>query len=672
MLVYRSAHIPEERVLFFKRATAYLLSLLAAAALLCAPAGASAAGNEKRFVAIVYDDSSSMRSGDASDGYIYANYALQNIVAFMREGDTAKLFLFSRKGAKPAAVKRQRDLYGLYHTVGTSKSSLATYAVTVNAAFKAGAAFLKSNPEGRFLFVLVTDGGKMFDDRAKEIKGSLKTVFSGYLEGSGLGGLGSRAEALLLSVGSGEPLAPVADLRAALGDCGIETGAYAANVSDKAAAGESMMAAAAGLAGSMAGNIGMEIDPGKPFAIRYPLKSLTLVAQFPEGGAAAVKSIRDAGGNELALSTLYTAKAVGGQKLASAVLSAVPPAGCLTPGTYTLEASGKARIFAIPEPDFAVNVRLSDGAGKAVAEYAGGRWSVSGIDISVGGKLTAKVGFTAPGGAYSDAGPGMAFRFGDAAGFSCAASGSGAFTLEGVKAGQDSLALGLSDPEYFQIPLPPLGIRVREMPAASSGPTPRPSAAPSAQGLPSSAPPGASASFGPSSAVIPAQTALPVLPSGRSRWPLIAAAAAVALLAAAYALFLALKRRIPMDIRVSVSPNSDMAFSTGARLGRNMAKRSCWPFGGETCALGLMELRAHPKSRSHVLLCGDCVQYGLRINGRTPQYFMARDRAGNFVIGENDIFGIREDGRYLYYRITFPGRKRVSRRASTQLGQRWQ
>jgi hypothetical protein len=131
----------------------------------------------------------------------------------------------------------------------------------------------------------------------------------------------------------------------------------------------------------------------------------------------------------------------------------------------------------------------------------------------------------------------------------------------------------------------------------------------------------------------------------------LAAWIAASALAAAYILAIALKRRIPTGMQAFVSDREDMSRPFRVELRRKMWRRNLWPFGREVCALGPLELYPHPKDRNLVVLSSIAVQYGLKIDGRPPQHHKARDRAGDYVIGPDNIVGVCERGSYRYYRI---------------------
>ena len=237
-----------------------------------------------RFIAIAYDDSGSMRlnaAGKTINHYIYANYSLQNLVALMEQRDSAKVYLISKKGREPIAVNRQKDLHQAMKGIGAYPKG-DTYAGTVRMAMKDGAAFLKAQPQGEFLFVLVTDGESMYDEKGKEIKGTLRGVFEKSLKDAGLDGYKGRSKALLLSIGSAKPLAPVSDLQLVLKKAGIPAEVFTADVTRESAAGANIMAAMTDLAEAVASTNMIAIEPGRPFTIRYPLESLVIMEQFQQ------------------------------------------------------------------------------------------------------------------------------------------------------------------------------------------------------------------------------------------------------------------------------------------------------------------------------------------------------------------------------------------------------
>jgi hypothetical protein len=197
------------------------------------PHAEAAPAQASRFIAIVYDDSGSMRldnKGNKINNYIYANYSLQNLVALMEPRDTAKVYLFTKKGKNPVAVTRKKDLYNAMKGIG-AKPDGNTYAQTVEAAMADGAKFLTDHPQGELLFVMLTDGDSMDDSRGAAIP-QLTQVFEDYLVSSGLGAIQGRARALLLSIGTSHTLKPVSDLQIVLEHTGIPTSVFIADVTD--------------------------------------------------------------------------------------------------------------------------------------------------------------------------------------------------------------------------------------------------------------------------------------------------------------------------------------------------------------------------------------------------------------------------------------------------------
>jgi hypothetical protein len=100
-----------------------------------------------------------------------------------------------------------------------------------------------------------------------------------------------------------------------------------------------------------------------------------------------------------------------------------------------------------------------------------------------------------------------------------------------------------------------------------------------------------------------------------------------------------------------------MSESSRVELARNLPKRNFWPFGREVCKLGILEIYPHEKDRSLVVLSSVAVQYGLKIDGKAPQFHKKRDKSGDFVIGPDNIVSVRENGAYRYYKIVNPGLK---------------
>ncbi len=446
------------------------------------PAGAPqavAAPAASRFIAIVYDDSGSMRVDDAGkriNNYIYANYSLQNMAALMEPQDSARVYLISRKGTNPIDVRRQRDLYQAMKGIGAAPKG-DTYAETLHMAMKDGAAFLKSNQNGELLFVLVTDGASMYDEKGDEIKGSLKQVFGRYLDSSGVSAYPERCRALLLSVGSDRPLSPVSDLRAVLEQTGIPTSVFTADVTDGATAGKNIMDSMTDLAEAMASTNLMVLEPGKPFTLRYPLESLAVMEQFQQSSESTIKSI-EGGGVKLRRETLYSTKAIGGVKLASTFSSVKAEKGSIKPGQYTIQTNGDTKLMAFSKVGFGTAVSLHDGSGKEVAAYASGRWSVKSVSLPVGSRLTAKVSLLALDGSPVGVDSHVKVSFGQTPNLNCETTGVGAFQIDALKPGRDYLAVTLEDPEFFQIALPALPIDV-PMPADSSA-TPGATASPAA------------------------------------------------------------------------------------------------------------------------------------------------------------------------------------------------
>lgn len=842
--------------------------LLAALPLVC-PAGAQAAGAPpSRFIAIVYDDSGSMgvdAAGHKINNYIYANYSLQNLVALMEPRDSAKVYLFTKKGKDPVAVSRKKDLYNALKGVG-AKPEGNTYADTVKAAMADGSAFLTANPNGEFLFVVVTDGDSMDDGRGVAIAGSLAEVFEGYLETSGLAAIQGRSKALLLSIGTGKPLAPVSDLQAVLNHVGIPTGVFTADITEESTAGDHIMAAMMDLAEAMASTNMMEIESGKPFTIRYPLESLVIMEQFRQSSESMVKSIEGQAG-ALTRTTLYSTKAIGGIKLASTVSSIKAKSGSIKPGSYTLQTTGKARLMVFSKVGFTPSVVINDGTGKQVAAYRNNKWSVGAIQLAQGEALSAKVSLVALDGEPVEMDSHVQMAFGTPECFRCEVAGQGAFRIEALKPGQDYLNINLNDPAFFQITLPSLPVTVPEPPQSSASPSPsesaggtagqqatataEPSAGPTApdgsparlwldsgdvldaqyrvlpvvytsseayaqaasisiggaitgeipvsfNGIPDGmqvrfngmvfdganlsgkaaiaaantveiwinnkfaasgmqslaitvgdgqmlavnlepkprqikvelsqpllefgvldrgtvtascgyrvflqqdgswvelkasdlpvlemdTPAGLEAVLDPAAQSVQVQPAwlAALAPVGKSalvlhagtgkpgetalaaievnvrddwrKWLFPGISLAAFGLLAAYALALARKRRIPLEVETNASNNSDMSGFVKLELVRNWLKRNLWPFGREVCSCGPLELYPHPKKRDQVILSSVAVQHGLLLDGKPPQHHKEKDDAGDFILSGDTIVAIRENGAYRHYRFTYHG-----------------
>jgi hypothetical protein len=124
-----------------------------------------------------------------------------------------------------------------------------------------------------------------------------------------------------------------------------------------------------------------------------------------------------------------------------------------------------------------------------------------------------------------------------------------------------------------------------------------------------------------------------------------------------YAALILRKRRIPLETEAYAGNNADMSESSRVELARNLPKRNFWPFGREVCKLGILEIYPHEKDRSLVVLSSVAVQYGLKIDGKAPQFHKKRDKSGDFVIGPDNIVSVRENGAYRYYKIVNPGLK---------------
>lgn len=470
-----------------KAATALLALCITAALLFACPMQVHAAGvPPKRFIAIVYDDSGSMRydinKKDVYKNYIYANYSLQNLAALMESRDTAKVYLISKSGKDPVSLSRHNNLYDDLKDIGANPSG-DTYAEAVNAAFREGTAFLKANSDSEFLFVLVTDGASMYGKNGKELKGSLGGLFSGFIKDSGLSQYSGRARALLLSIGTAKPLSPVTDLKASLKQAGIYAQVFVADVTSEATAGDHIMASMTDMAESMASTNMMRLQPGKPFTIRYPLESLVIMEQFQRSSGSMVKSITGSG-ESLARSTLYSTKAIGGIRLASTFSTVKSATGPVKPGRYTLASTGPVSVMAFAKVGFTTSIVISDNGGKEVAAFNDNKWSTGGISLSPGEKLTAKVKLVALDGTAVELGAYVKMGFGEPASFACKETKQGEFEINGTQAGHDYLNISLVDPDYFQINIPALGVDIiapdghTQQPSASSAPEPPVSPAP--------------------------------------------------------------------------------------------------------------------------------------------------------------------------------------------------
>ena len=148
---------------------------------------------------------------------------------------------------------------------------------------------------------------------------------------------------------------------------------------------------------------------------------------------------------------------------------------------------------------------------------------------------------------------------------------------------------------------------------------------------------------------------LPVSQEGSANgWVLPSIAGFVVALAAVYAVLLAVKPRIPLTLEVYASTNVEMEGAIRVEAGRNIRRRNYWPFGREACTVGLLELYPNSRNFKSVILSSVCVQYGLTLNGKPPQYFTNRDREGDFILTGETVVGVREDGSYRYYRFVCP------------------
>ncbi len=437
------------------------------------PHAEAAPAQASRFIAIVYDDSGSMRldnKGNQIKNYIYANYSLQNLVALMEPRDTAKVYLFTEKGERPVTVTRKKDLYNAMKGIG-AKPDGNTYAQTVEAAMADGARFLSDHPEGELLFVMLTDGASMDDSHGAAIP-QLTQVFESYLNSSGLGAIQGRARALLLSIGTNQILKPVADLQIVLEHTGIPTSVFIADVTDEAVAGDHIMSSMIDLAEAMASTNMMVIDPGKPFTIRYPLESLAIMEQFHQSRESTIKSI-EGGGAKLSRETLFATKAIGGIKLASTFSTVKSAKGSIKPGQYMIRTNGDTKLMAFSRVGFTTSVLLMDSGGNVVASCSDGHWSVEKLTLMVGDKLTAKVTFRALDGSSVEVDAHVKMSFGQTPSLSCNTTGTGSFRVEAVKPGREYIAVTLEDPDFFQIALPALPIDVPE-PESSASPSPSP------------------------------------------------------------------------------------------------------------------------------------------------------------------------------------------------------
>lgn len=635
----------------FQMAFAFLAALC-----VLTPHGAAARAQgaaPERLIAVVYDDSGSMRYKDGRDSlknYAYANYSLQNLAALTGEGDAVKIYRMSDRGEHPVDVKRQKDLSGEFKGLTAVKDG-RTYAGAIGAALRDGAGFLKTNATGRFLFVLVTDGDVMYEDDGKQLKGSLAGLFSGYVEECGLHDMSGRARALLLSIGTAAPLAPVIGMEEALKSAGIPARLFLADVTGEDKAGERIMAAMAELAEAMAGTRSMEVEPDKPFEVRYPLESLVVMEQFSQGGVPTVQGLAG-GGEELEGVAFCRTQAPGGVGVASAFSSVIPRSGCIQPGQYTLKASGSARTVVFPKVGFEPEIVLRDGGGNAAAGFRDGKWSVESISLETGAVLSAEVAFAAAGGAAMELDPHVQMEFESAECFACEAAGQGRFALRAAKAGTGALRIDLSDPAYFQLSLPPVTVAVADAAARPAG-SAAATAAPAPQAVPPEMP--------------PAEPSAPASAPWRGlfRWPWWAIEAAALALIAVYAAGLVLKRRIPLEAEAFASGSEDMSASTKLELGRNMLRRNLMPFKREVYTLGPLELYPHPRDKKLFVLSSVAVLHGLRIDGKPPQHHKARDKAGDYVLGPDNVVGVCEGGVYRYYRIVYPGAKVCKRAAKT-------
>ncbi len=461
-------------------ATAAIILLVVSLLPTSVPPANAAPAPASRFIAIVFDDSGSMREdsgGKAINNYIYANYSLQNLVALMDERDLAKVYQISNKGKNPITIRRQKNLYQAMKGIGAAPKG-DTYAETVRMAMNDGAAFLKANQDGELLFVVVTDGASMYDEKGAEIKVPLTGLFGKYLKESGLTKYTGRSRALLLSIGPAKPLGPVTDLQSVLGKSGISSTVFVADVTNDRTAGDNIMKSMKDLAESMASTNMMLIEPGKPFTIRYPLQSLAIMEQFRQSSESTINNI-EGDGIKLSRETLFTTKAIGGVKLASTFSILKADKGSIKPGQFTIQTNGDTKLMAFSRVGFTTVVSLVDGGGNEVASHTGGRWSVEELTMALGSRLSAKVTFLALDGSSFEVDPHVRMGFGQMDFLTCTPSGLGAFRLEAVKPGRDYLAVTLEDPDFFQIALPALPVNVSE-PDPSASPSQSPTGVASA------------------------------------------------------------------------------------------------------------------------------------------------------------------------------------------------
>ncbi len=455
-----------------------LLCAVLAAGLL---AGLSAFGlparaqGPERYIAIVYDDSGSMRFDgshkDVYTNYLYANYALQNFAALMDDSDRAEVFLMSDQGAHPFAVERKENLRQSLKRATTNNWENLTYSTAMDAALRSGGKWLREHPDGEFMFVLMTDGDRMFDGQRAEITDHMDAVFDRYVRDSGIKDFVGRSRALLFSIGRGQALPPVQQMQAALQRTGMAVNVFTADISDQAGAGEAIVATMRDLADLMAQTSRLQIGTDGAFTAQYPLTSLLLMAQLGADGQGGVSAVTGTDGDKLTVERLYNASTTLKDGPAAVYYRVRAAQGDIKPGSYRIQFAGE--LLAFPMVNLSATVTLRDEAGTQVAQYADGQWNPQALGMEQGAVLTGEARFVGSDGQTMAVGERVRVELTQGP-CQLGEDAAGRFTLRAEQPGEGPLSLTLTDQGNFQMALPALNVQVAALmspqPAASATP----------------------------------------------------------------------------------------------------------------------------------------------------------------------------------------------------------
>lgn len=239
----------------------------------------STISTKSSFVAVVFDDSGSMRYANnmQKKDYIFANYALQNMVALMDEHDEIRIYPIS--GQKSRNIKKDSNLDNSTRQF-VSRNNQSTYIHVIDKAIKDGGDYLKNNSNNNFWLVIITDGVEFYNTRNEVISNDkIDDIVQGYIEKSGLHNYRERINIAVLSIGNGHELMPVKKMLQSFRESGFRYKSFTADVTGNKA-GDNIIHSMQNIANYITGSHTMTLNRNNPVLnIRYPLKELMIMEQ---------------------------------------------------------------------------------------------------------------------------------------------------------------------------------------------------------------------------------------------------------------------------------------------------------------------------------------------------------------------------------------------------------